>query len=301
MSNSGFTILRHLIADPPLLVSSIFLAKRLFLFTFAVNEYVISMYNYLIDTHTHLFSEDFTDDVAEAIKRADDAGVKKFILPAIDSGTFESMMALSKRFLNQCFPTVGLHPTSVKNDYEKELDFVKQQLKQQSFVAVGEVGIDCYWSLEFIEQQRYVFREQLRLAVEYNLPIIIHSRNSFSEIFTILEEFKGQLKGIFHSFSGTIDDYYTVKKLGCFKVGIGGVLTFKNSTLPELVKQISIEDIVLETDSPYLAPAPYRGKRNESAYIPIIASRLAELKGLDISEVIDKTTQNALAIFTLLT
>ncbi len=257
------------------------------------------MYSYLIDTHTHLFAEEFSADIAEVIKRAEEAGVKQFILPAIDSESFEDMMQLAKRYPAKCYPTIGLHPTSVNADYEKELNFVEQQLKANTFVAIGEIGIDCYWSLEFIEQQRYIFREQLQLAIAYDLPIIIHSRNSFEEIFAIVQEFKGQLRGIFHSFSGTVEDYHTIKSLGNFKVGIGGVLTFKNSNLLKIVEHIPIEDIVLETDSPYLAPVPYRGKRNESAYLRLVAERLSELKDMTLETIMDKTTENAQSIFSL--
>lgn len=257
------------------------------------------MYNYLIDTHTHLFAEEFTADIAAVIQRAEDASVRQFILPAIDSTSFKDMMELAERYPTKCFPTIGLHPTSVKGDYEKELEFVKEQLKAHAFVAIGEIGIDCYWSLEYIEQQRHVFREQLRLAVEYDLPIIIHSRNSFDEIFAIVQEFKGQLKGVFHSFSGTIEDYHTIKELGNFRIGIGGVLTFKNSGLHKIVEQIPLEDIVLETDSPYLTPVPYRGKRNESAYLLLVARRLADMKNVPLEVVMSKTTENARSIFTL--
>lgn len=257
------------------------------------------MYDYLIDTHTHLFAEEFSADIEEVINRAEEAGVKQLILPAIDSHSFEDMMQLAKRYPTKCHPTIGLHPTSVNAEYKKELDFMEQQLKVNSFVAIGEIGIDCYWSLEFIEQQRYVFRKQLELAIEYDLPIIIHSRDSFEEIFTIVREHKGRLKGVFHSFSGTVEDYHTIKSLGDFKVGIGGVLTFKNSGLPQIVEYIPVEDIVLETDSPYLAPVPYRGKRNESAYLRLVAERLAELKNQTLESVIEKTTENARSIFLL--
>lgn len=257
------------------------------------------MYTYLIDTHTHLFSEEFREDIALVIERAEKVGVKKYILPAIDSTSYNEMMQLAKQYPAKCYPTIGLHPTSVKENYEEELSFVRERLRAEAFVAIGEIGIDCYWSLDFIEQQRYVFREQLKLAVEHNLPVIIHSRNSFEEIFAIVEEFKGRVKGVFHSFSGTIDDYFVIKDLGGFKIGIGGVLTFKNSSLSELVRQVPIADIVLETDSPYLTPVPYRGKRNESAYLTLVAQRLAEVKGLNLSEVTDKTTANALSVFQL--
>ena len=257
------------------------------------------MYHYLVDTHTHLFAKEFSDDIADVMVRAEEAGVKQLILPAIDSGSFDDMMLLAKRYPSKCYPTIGLHPTSVNADYKSELNFVEQQLKSNTFVAVGEIGIDCYWSLEFIEQQRYAFRKQLQLAVTYNLPVIIHSRNSFEEIFAIVQDFKGQLKGIFHSFSGSIEDYHAIKSLGHFKVGIGGVLTFKNTNLPEVVRRIPIEDIVLETDSPYLAPVPYRGKRNESAYIRLTANCLAGIKKLPIEAIINKTTENAHLIFSL--
>ncbi len=258
------------------------------------------MQSYFIDTHTHLFSEEFNADIDAVITNAQKAGVQQLILPAIDSSTFEAMMLLAEKFPTSCFPTIGLHPTSVKDNYEEELAFVKSKISSYPFVAIGEIGIDCYWSMEHIEQQRYVFREQLSMAVKHKLPVIIHARESFDEIFAILQDFEGKgLKGIFHGFSGTISDYLTINRFTGFKLGIGGVLTFKNAQLAKLVKDIDIADIVLETDAPYLTPAPYRGKRNESAYIPLIAQKLAEVKGITIDEVAEITTNNAKEVFIL--
>ena len=272
----------------------------LILSNFVLVTLLTTMHSYFIDTHTHLFSEEFSDDIDEVIRQAEEAAVKRFILPAIDSSTYSAMMGVANRFPHSCFSAIGLHPTSVGKTYKEELNFVRERLTQEQFIAIGEVGMDCYWSTEFIEQQRYVFKEQLQLALAYQLPVIIHSRESFREIMNILNDFKGKgLTGVFHSFSGGLDDYEEVKSFGGFKVGIGGVLTFKNSHLPEVVKGMELADIVLETDSPYLAPVPYRGKRNQSAYIPLVAQRLAEVKGLALTEVMNTTTQNAVQLFKL--
>ena len=250
-----------------------------------------------IDTHTHLFAKQFNNDVDEVIVRADNEGVKKFIMPDIDRESFSPMMALSKQYPGICFPTIGLHPTSVNSSYQGELDFVKDTINKYKFVAVGEIGIDCYWSLDYIEQQRFVFEKQLRMAYAYNLPVIIHARESFNEIFAILDKLSINIKGVFHSFSGTAADYEKIKTYENFKIGIGGIVTFKNGGIADIVKNMGLDEIVLETDSPYLAPVPYRGKRNESAYVPLIAQKIAEIKEIDINLVATHTTENAKNIF----
>jgi TatD DNase family protein len=254
----------------------------------------------MIDTHTHLYSEEFDADRDEAIKRAMDSGVTQFVIPSTDTGDFEAMMKLCSDYPAICFPAVGLHPTSVKENYEDELAFVEKQLDSKRFVAVGEIGIDCYWSMDYIVQQRDAFERQVKLAEKHNLPIIIHARDSFDEIFSILDRVhNSNIKGIFHGFSGSDDDYLKVRDYGTFKIGIGGVITFKNSKLPQVLEIIPITDIVLETDAPYLTPHPYRGKRNESSYIPLIAQKIAELKNISVEEVDRITSENAKAMFNL--
>ena len=254
-----------------------------------------------IDTHTHLFAEQFNSDRDEVILRAQQAGVTKFILPDIDISEFEPMMKLAEKYPGVCYPTIGLHPTSVGENYQTELDFIYDKIDKHTFAAVGEIGIDCYWSLDYIEQQHIVFEEQLRLAVKHNLPVIIHARESFHEIFAILDKINlVNLRGVFHSFSGTVADYEKIKSYKNFKIGIGGIVTFKNGGIADIVKNIELSDIVLETDSPYLSPVPYRGKRNESAYIPIIAQKIAEIKQIDINLVAETTTKNTKELFNML-
>lgn len=255
-----------------------------------------------IDTHTHLFAEQFDADRAEVITHATEIGVERFILPAIDKTSFKGMMQLATEYPNVCLPTLGLHPTSVNENYMLELDFVKTTIDKHKFVAIGEIGIDCYWSMEHIEQQRYVFEQQLRMAAERNLPVIIHARESFHEIFAILDRLVASIKlsGVFHSFSGTLADYEKIKSYKTFKVGIGGIVTFKNSGVAEVVKNIELNDIVLETDSPYLAPVPYRGKRNESSYLHLIAQKIADIKQIDVNLVAESTSYSAKALFNIL-
>ncbi|MDR2287397.1 MAG: TatD family hydrolase [Prevotellaceae bacterium] len=252
----------------------------------------------MIDTHTHLYSEEFDADRDEAVKRAIDNGVTQFIIPSTDMSNFDAMMKLCNDYPGICFPAVGLHPTSVKHDYGDELAFVEKQLDSNRFVAVGEIGIDCYWSMDYIAQQCDAFEKQVKLAEQRNLPVIIHARDSFAEIFSILDRIhNSNIRGVFHGFSGSRDDYLKIKKYGTFKIGIGGVVTFKNSKLPQVLDIISITDTMLETDAPYLTPHPYRGKRNESSYIPIIAQKIAELKNISIEEVNRITSENARKIF----
>jgi TatD DNase family protein len=252
----------------------------------------------MIDTHAHLYSEEFDADRDAALRRAVENGVAQLIIPSTDMSDFDAMMKLCNDYPNICFPAVGLHPTSVKDDYERELAFVEKQLDSNRFVAVGEIGIDCYWSVDYIVQQRDAFERQLKLAEQRNLPVIIHARDSFAEIFSILDRIHNpNIKGVFHGFSGTRDDYLKIKEYGAFKIGVGGVITFKNSKLSQVLELVPVTDILLETDAPYLTPHPYRGKRNESSYIPIIAQKIAELKNISVEEVDKITSANAKTMF----
>jgi TatD DNase family protein len=248
----------------------------------------------MIDTHAHLYSEEFDLDRDEVVRRAVEHGVTQLIIPSTEISDFDAMMKLCNDYPQVCFPAVGLHPTSVKANYEDELAFVEQQLKMSDrFVAVGETGIDCYWSMEYIVQQRDAFERQVKLAERRNLPVIIHARDSFAEIFAILDRIHNpNIRGIFHGFSGTIEDYFKIRDYGTFKIGVGGVVTFKNNKLQHVLEHVPVTDMVLETDAPYLTPHPYRGKRNESAYIPIIAQKIAELKNISVKEIDRITSEN---------
>ena len=251
----------------------------------------------LIDTHSHLYDEAFASEEDAAVLRSVEAGVDRIILPDIDSQSRSTMFSLADRHPGILFPCLGLHPTSIDASWEMEMEKM-QEYSSRSIVAIGEIGIDCYWSREFLEQQKEAFRRQLLMAHERNLPVIIHSREAISIIMDILKELRHlDLRGVFHAFSGSIETYREIQKLGDWSIGIGGVLTFKKASIAETVKDIPLERIVLETDSPYLTPAPHRGKRNESTYIPFIASRLAELKGTDPETVAAQTTQNAEKLF----
>ncbi len=250
-----------------------------------------------IDTHTHLYSEEFNEDRTAAINTAINNSVTKLYLPNIDSNSIDGMLQLEKEFPDNCFAMMGLHPCSVKENYLDELTIVKKWLDKRKFIAIGEIGIDLYWDKTFITEQKIAFKKQIDWALEYKYSIVIHCRNAFDEIFTILQSYSKLPKGIFHCFSGDVEQAQKILALKNFKLGIGGVVTFKNSGLDKVVETISIEDIVLETDSPYLAPMPYRGKRNESSYIPLIAKKVAELKNISIAEVENVTTNNANFIF----
>lgn len=250
-----------------------------------------------IDTHTHLYLDEFDADRTESISRAKLAGVEIFLLPNIDSLSIEPLLNLADMFPDNCLPMVGLHPTSVKENYQDELQIVESHLKKRKFYAIGEIGIDLYWDKTFLEQQQIAFRHQLKLAKASKLPVAIHMRNSFDQTYSIiLEEADGNLQGVFHCFPGNIQQAKKVTDLG-FLLGIGGVVTFKNSGLQQVVKQIPLEYIVLETDAPFLAPDPYRGKRNESSYILLIAEKIASLKEIPLSEVAQITTANAKRLF----
>lgn len=251
-----------------------------------------------IDTHSHLYDEAFSSEEDIAVVRAIEAGVTKMILPDIDASTREAMFTLAERHPNILFPTLGLHPTSVSQNWKEELDAVEKSLDSHMIWAIGEIGIDCYWSKEFLEQQKEVFRVQLELAHKSDLPVIIHSRESTELIINILKEYKHlPLRGVFHAYSGSVETFHELQKLGDWYIGIGGVLTYKKASIAETVKNIPLERILLETDSPYLTPVPHRGKRNESSYIPYIAEKLSSQKGIDIAEVAQVTTENAQRLF----
>jgi TatD DNase family protein len=251
-----------------------------------------------IDTHSHLFSEEFNTDRALVIGRAKDAGVKCVVLPNIDSSSIQAVMDTTKEFHGFCFPTMGLHPTSVKENFEQELQIVEQMLESHRFYGVGEIGIDLYWDKTHIDQQKIAFRHQLQLAKKHNLPVIIHSRNSFDEILEIVDqEVDSSLKGVFHSFSGDINHYKRILEYKSFYIGLGGVVTYKNGGVDKLIPHMDLSKVLLETDSPYLTPVPYRGKRNESAYIQLVATKIADILSIPTETVASITTSNAIELF----
>ena len=251
----------------------------------------------LIDTHTHLYSDAFAEDRNEMIERAIADGVDKFYIPAIDSQTTQAMYDLEQAFPDRMYLMMGLHPTSVKENYEEELSHVEEELAKRKFYAIGEIGIDLYWDQSTLEIQQDAFRRQIKLAKKYKLPIVIHCRNAFDEIFEILEEEKGDdLFGIFHCFTGTLAQAKQALQYN-MKLGIGGVVTFKNGKIDKFLNEIDLKYIVIETDAPYLAPKPFRGKRNESAYVVKVAEKLAEVYDTSVEEIAEITTENALEIF----
>jgi len=247
----------------------------------------------IIDTHTHLYSKEFDKDRESIIQKAIASGVKRFYLPNIDSESIDIMLDLEKKMPGHCYAMMGLHPCHVNDSVDKELAIVRQWLEKRPFIAVGEIGIDLYWDKTFFEQQQKAFRTQVQWALEFEYPVSIHCRNAFDELYALLKEFPRLPKAIFHCFSGNLEQARQVLDLGNFKLGIGGVLTFKNAGLDKVVEQLSLDDLVLETDAPYLAPVPFRGKRNEPAYLPEVARRLAELKNVDYETVCMASTRNA--------
>ena len=253
-----------------------------------------------IDTHTHLFVEEFNEDRNLVIKRAIDAGVEMMLLPNIDVDTIEAMHQLAQAFPKNCFPMMGLHPGSVDANWETKLETIRTHLFSGKYVAVGEIGMDLYWDKTHIEAQKIVFRTQIEWAKELKLPIVIHAREAFHEIFEIVDELNDErLTGVFHCFTGTVDDAAKIIGYGGFKLGLGGVLTYKNAKLDESLKNVPLEYIVLETDSPYLPPVPHRGKRNESAYLLHVAEKLAEIYGCSLKQIEEQTTKNAVELFQL--
>ena len=251
----------------------------------------------ITDTHTHLYSEQFDDDRVEVIERALAAGVTRFFIPAIDSSYTKSMYALESRYPNNMFLMTGVHPTHVKDDYLEELAHIKEQLNSREFVAIGEIGIDLYWDRSTLKLQQEMFKLQIQLAKQYRLPVVIHCRDAFDEVFQILEEEKGsELFGIFHCFTGNLEQAQKAISFN-MKLGIGGVVTFKNGKIDQFLKQISLDHIVLETDAPYLAPVPYRGKRNESSYILNVLEKLSDIYSMSSNEIASITTKNSKSIF----
>lgn len=251
----------------------------------------------LTDTHTHLYVEQFDNDRAEIVQKAINNNISRFFIPAIDSTYYPAMFALEKQFPNNIFLMAGLHPTHVKENYLEELSVVTKMLKERKFYAIGEIGIDLYWDKTFLKQQQDAFRMQISLAKENNLPIVIHCRDAFNEVFEILEENKSEdLFGIFHCFTGTLDQAKLAISYN-MKLGIGGVVTFKNGKIDQFLNEIPLKNIVLETDSPYLAPTPYRGKRNESSYLINVLDKLVDIYGLAPDEIAQITTQNSKDIF----
>ncbi len=252
----------------------------------------------LTDTHTHLYSKEFDIDRAELIEKAINSGVKRFFMPNIDSDSIPGLYQVEKQFPDNCFAMMGLHPCSVNATYQHELQVVRYWLSKRKFVAIGEIGIDLYWDKTFFQQQQDAFRAQIELAKQYKLPYVIHSRNSFDEVMEIVNEFKhDNIKAIFHCFSGNVLQAEQVIAAGNFKLGIGGVVTFKNSGLDKVVEAIDLKHIVLETDAPYLAPAPYRGKRNNPDYLLLVARKIAEIKNSSLEEVAEVTTLNSIEVF----
>ena len=253
----------------------------------------------IIDTHTHLYLKQFKDDIDKVIQRSIDKGINKFIFPAIDSTHFDDMHDLKNKYPGSIYLMSGLHPVDVKENFKEELEFVVNSLKSHSYVAIGEIGIDLYWDKTYLKQQQEVFRFQIRLAIKNNLPIVIHCREAFDEIFEILDkENCDKLRGVFHCFTGTLEQANRAIQLG-FKLGIGGVVTFKNGGIDKFLNRIDLNHIVVETDSPYLAPVPYRGKRNESSYITYVIDKLSEIYGLPIKKIASVTTKNAEKVFAL--
>jgi TatD DNase family protein len=252
---------------------------------------------YFIDTHTHLYAEEFAGDIITVVQRAIKNGVNKLMLPDIDSTTRNEMLNLSDKFPDVCLPMLGLHPTSVKENFKAELNLLNEEIGKNKYYGIGETGIDLYWDKTYYREQIESFTFQIEMALKYKLPIVIHSRKSLNEILSILKPYKNSgLSGIFHCFPGNLQEAEKVIEMGFF-LGIGGVVTYKKASMAEVVKHFGLEHIVLETDSPYLSPAPYRGKRNESSFIRIISEFIAELLNTTIEKVADTTTVNARKIF----
>lgn len=252
----------------------------------------------LIDTHAHLYSTKFEHDCHESVQRAIEAGVERMYLPNVSSKTTDAMNAVVAAFPNHCFPMIGLHPCNVDALYQSEVDHVASELATGKYVAVGETGLDYYHDITFKKQQKDALRQQITLAKEFKLPIALHTRDSFDDSFDLIAEQNDEtLTGVFHCFTGSTEDARKIQSLGGFYVGIGGVVTFKNSNLKNLLPEVPLDRIVLETDAPYLAPAPYRGKRNESAYLTEIAKCVAAIKEISVEELATRTSENALRLY----
>lgn len=252
---------------------------------------------YLIDTHSHLYSEEFKEDISQVIIRAKENAVQKIYMPNIDSSSINDMLMLEQQHPGVCFAMMGLHPCYVNENYKSELALVEDWFSKRSFAAVGEIGLDYYWDQTFVKEQKEAFQFQVSLALQNNTPIVIHSRNSTQDCIELVQKNQnGNLRGIFHCFGGSVDEAKQIIDLG-FLLGIGGVVTYKKSGLAEVLKDISLDHLVLETDAPYLTPVPYRGKRNEPSYLKYVAEKIAEAKECTVEEVVQKTTENAEKIF----
>ena len=252
----------------------------------------------MIDSHSHIYSEEFDADLDLVIQRSKDMGIEKIIMPNIDSTSLPRMLKTETEYPNFCYATIGLHPTSVKENYLQELEIVKSELERRKYIAIGEIGIDLYWDKTYINEQIIVFKKQIEWALEYNLPIIIHVRDSFRETMEVLSEFKNRgLKGVFHSFTGSIHEAKEIIEFGGFFMGINGIVTFKNSNIQDTVKEIGLKWIILETDAPYLTPIPFRGKRNESSYLSFICKYLSTNLSISTEIIAKKTTENCMALF----
>jgi len=253
----------------------------------------------LIDTHTHMFSSQFDEDREQIVKECIESGIETLLLPNINSETIDAMWSLCDLFPKNCFPMIGLHPCDVKEDYQIELDIVLQELKNRKYVAVGEIGIDLHWDKTTVDIQKNAFDQQIKWAIEFDLPIAIHIRESFEEVFEILEQnIHPKLRGVFHCFTGTLEQAQKAISMG-FMLGVGGVVTFKNSGVDKVLENIDLKHLVLETDSPYLAPTPLRGKRNDSRNLQLICDKLAQLNDIESSEVARITSKNAQTLFNL--
>ena len=251
----------------------------------------------IIDTHSHIYSPDFDDDRDEIIQRAKNNNIKKIFLPNIDSSSIEMLYNTEKLYPGMCIAMMGLHPCSVKENYLTELNIVESELSKRSFSAIGEIGLDYYWDKTFINEQKEAFIRQMNLAKNFDIPIVIHSRDSTEDVISLVRQEKSpKLRGIFHCFGGSVEEAQQITDLG-FLLGIGGVLTYKKSGLDQTLKHIDLRHIVLETDAPYLTPVPFRGKRNEPSYITFVAEKLAEAKGMSLEEVCRITTENAENLF----
>ena len=251
----------------------------------------------MIDTHTHLYDEQFEQDRIEMIQRAIDSGVERMYLPNCDATTIEPMFEVERKFPNHCFAMMGLHPCYVKENVDEELNIVRKWLDERKFCAVGEIGLDYYWDKSFVELQKQAFRTQIEWALEFDIPIVIHTREATKDTIDIVKEYSAKgIKGVFHCFSGSYETAMQIIDMG-FYLGIGGVLTYKNAGLQEVVQRLDLKHLVLETDAPYLTPAPFRGKRNESQYVHYVAQKLSELKDISLDEIDRITTTNANELF----
>ena len=253
---------------------------------------------YFVDTHTHIFLEEFDSDVHEVVQRAKEAGINRLYLPNIDVDSLERLHALNDRYSGLCYPMMGLHPTSVGPDFRKDLEIIESWFEKRKYVAIGEIGIDLYWDKTFLKEQIEAFETQLQWSVERNLPVAIHTREAFPFVFESIHKIGAEkLRGVFHSFGGSREELEGIIRLQNFRIGINGIVTYKNVQFRDYLPLLPIERVLLETDAPYLSPVPHRGKRNEPSYLPAIAAKLAEIYELPIEIIAEKTTENALQLF----